>query len=114
MGGLRSVGRETQKITLRRSFAFTSQTFRQTIAMVRKSFQTFGKLVVIYIPGRKDKGGSFFAFIIYEGVKDIDSLVLTLNQVRCRHYLAKVNIIKYVKKLPYLFFLQDPIELVKR
>ncbi|CAH1421543.1 unnamed protein product [Lactuca virosa] len=102
MGGLRSVVRETQEITLRRSLAFTSQTFRQTVAMVRKTFQTFGKLVVVYIFGRKDKGGSFFAFIRYEGVKDIDSLVLTLNQVRCGHCIAKVNIAKYVKKPPRL------------
>lgn len=71
-----------------------------TEEMLRKSFQSFGKMVDIYIPGRKDKGGTFFAFIRYAGHKDIDSLVPTLNQVRCGHSIVKVNIARYEKKSP--------------
>ncbi|CAH1419674.1 unnamed protein product [Lactuca virosa] len=71
-----------------------------TVEMIRKSFQSFGKLVDVYIPGRKDKGGTFFAFIRYAGIKDINSLVTTLNQVRCGHSIANVNIARYEKKPP--------------
>ncbi|CAH1412356.1 unnamed protein product [Lactuca virosa] len=42
----------------------------------------------------------FFAFIRYEDVKDKESLVKSLNQVRCRNCIAKVNIAKYVKRPP--------------
>ncbi|CAI9270460.1 unnamed protein product [Lactuca saligna] len=82
------------------TFYFTNLQADVTVEMIRKSFQSFGKMVDVYIPGRKDKGGTFFAFIRYVGIKDTESLVTALNQVRCGHSIAKVNIARYEKKPP--------------
>lgn len=58
---------------------------------------TLGKLVDTYIVGRKDKSGSYFAFVKFEGVKDIQVMLNSLNKVRCGHCILKVNMAKYEK-----------------
>lgn len=60
--------------------------------MLNDAFQKLGRLVNIYIPGRKDKGGSYFSFIKYEGVKYVQVLLNSLNRVRCGHCITKVNL----------------------
>lgn len=85
------------------SFYVSNISQETTIDVMYEAFQGFGNLVDIYIPGRKDKGGSFFAFIKYENVRDAVEMEKKLNRVRCGHYITKVNISKYEKKLfPYL------------
>ncbi|CAH1414127.1 unnamed protein product [Lactuca virosa] len=66
--------------------------------MLSKAFRKFGKIVDIYIPGRKDKAGSYFAFVKYEGIKDVQVMLNSLNQIRCGHCIMKINIAKYEKK----------------
>ncbi|CAI9298858.1 unnamed protein product [Lactuca saligna] len=66
--------------------------------MLSESFHRYGKLMDIYILGRKDKSGFYFAFIRFEGVKDVEALLKSLNKVKCGHCIVKVNVSKYVKK----------------
>ncbi|CAH1453204.1 unnamed protein product [Lactuca virosa] len=69
-----------------------------TNAMLKEAFHSFGNLVDVYIPGRKDKAGSFFAFIKYKGVLDAAAMARTLDGVRCGQCITKVNVSKFEKK----------------
>ncbi|KAL4570731.1 hypothetical protein LXL04_026392 [Taraxacum kok-saghyz] len=53
-----------------------------------------GKLVDIYIAGRKDASGSFFAFIRYENPSNPEEVVQRLNEVNCRGRKLTANIAK--------------------
>ncbi|CAH1416752.1 unnamed protein product [Lactuca virosa] len=67
-------------------------------AMLKEAFHSFGNLVDVYIPGRKDKAGSFFAFIKYKCVLDATAMARTLDGVRCGQCITKVNVSKFEKK----------------
>ncbi|CAH1438900.1 unnamed protein product [Lactuca virosa] len=62
---------------------------------IRKSFHIFGKVVDIYIGSKRDKSGSLFAFVRFEGVRDAKILEKEMSRVRCEHCILKVNIAKY-------------------
>ncbi|CAH1448030.1 unnamed protein product [Lactuca virosa] len=64
---------------------------------ITKEFEIFGKVVDIYIGGKKDKTGSIFAFVRFEGVRDAKTLKKEMSRVRC-HYILKVNIARYQKQ----------------
>ncbi|KAI3699691.1 hypothetical protein L2E82_44129 [Cichorium intybus] len=70
-----------------------------TVEMMRSAFQPFGKIADIYIPGRKDKGGSYFAFVKYQGVKNAEELVSYLNRVKCGNCITRVNVARYEKNV---------------
>ncbi|KAL4560581.1 hypothetical protein LXL04_032734 [Taraxacum kok-saghyz] len=59
-----------------------------------------GNLVDIYIAGRKDASGSFFAFVRYENPADADSIVHGLDEVSCRGRKLSANISKRGRSLP--------------
>lgn len=65
---------------------------------IRNSFQVFGKVADIYIGGKRDRSGSMFAFVRFEGVKDAKILEMEMSRVRCEHCILKVNIAKYMRK----------------
>ncbi|CAH1421647.1 unnamed protein product [Lactuca virosa] len=68
---------------------------------IRKVFEVFGKVVDIYIGGKRDRFGSIFAFVRFEGVRDPKSLEKSMARIRCEHCILKVNIARY-KKQPNL------------
>ncbi|CAI9285087.1 unnamed protein product [Lactuca saligna] len=80
------------------SFHVSNIQYDTTTTMLSEAFRKFGKIVDIYILGRKDKAGSYFAFVKYEGIKDVQVMLNSLNQIRCGHCIMKVNIAKYEKK----------------
>ncbi|KAL4568994.1 hypothetical protein LXL04_024620 [Taraxacum kok-saghyz] len=53
---------------------------------------TYGKLIDIYIAGRKNAAGSFFAFIRYEDPADPIAIATSLNNVMCRGKKIVANI----------------------
>ncbi|KAL4583320.1 hypothetical protein LXL04_007890 [Taraxacum kok-saghyz] len=59
-----------------------------------------GNLVDIYIAGRKDASGSFFAFVRYQNPADADSIVYGLNDVTCSGRKLSANIAKHGRTLP--------------
>lgn len=65
---------------------------------LNEAFKPFGRITDVYIPGRKDKGGSYFGFVKFGGVKDVTTLERSMQSVRCNHCILKVNISKYEKK----------------
>ncbi|CAH1446052.1 unnamed protein product [Lactuca virosa] len=65
--------------------------------MLRDAVRKYGNLVDTYIAVRKDKSGSYFAFIRFEGIKDVQVMLNSLNKVRCGHFILKVNVEKYEK-----------------
>ncbi|CAH1423138.1 unnamed protein product [Lactuca virosa] len=69
-----------------------------TTTMLSEAFRKYGRIVDIYISGSKDKTVSYFAFVKYEGVKDVQVMLNSINQVRCGHCIVKVNVAKYEKK----------------
>lgn len=56
----------------------------------RSSFQVFGKVVDIYINGKRDGSGSTFVFFKFEGVRDTKLLEKEMCRVRCEHCILKV------------------------
>ncbi|CAI9299751.1 unnamed protein product [Lactuca saligna] len=65
---------------------------------IMNSFQKFGKLVDIYIGGKRDRSGSIFAFVIFEVVRDVKRLEYEMGRIRCGHYILRVNVEKYQKQ----------------
>ncbi|KAL4569584.1 hypothetical protein LXL04_025225 [Taraxacum kok-saghyz] len=65
-----------------------------TVLMIRNAVKSLGKLVDVYIPGRKDKSGSFFAFVRFEGVTDSTSIVNAMNEIRCGNCILRTNVAK--------------------
>ncbi|CAI9285501.1 unnamed protein product [Lactuca saligna] len=59
---------------------------------------SIGPSANVYIPGRKDKGGTYFGFVKFEGVKNIGELERSMQKVKCGHSILKVNISKYGKQ----------------
>ncbi|KAL7586075.1 hypothetical protein Lser_V15G41012 [Lactuca serriola] len=51
-----------------------------TMSMLSKAFRKYGKIVDIYIPGRKDRAGSYFTFVKYNGIKDSQATLNSMNQ----------------------------------
>ncbi|KAI3690043.1 hypothetical protein L2E82_48018 [Cichorium intybus] len=90
----RRVHRQDKSIT---SFYVSNIQQNTSVEMLRRAFQSFGKIADIYIPGRKDRGGSYFAFVKYFGVTDAEEMERTLNRVKCGSCITRVNIAKYEK-----------------
>ena len=66
---------------------------------IRRAFEEFGKIVDIYIGGKKDKSGSIFGFVRFAGVSNAKSLERSMCRVRCEHCILKVNIARYQKQV---------------
>ncbi|KAI3740607.1 hypothetical protein L2E82_31075 [Cichorium intybus] len=92
----RRVHRQDKSIT---SFYVSNIQQNTTVEMLRRAFQSFGKIADIYIPGRKDRSGSYFAFVKYFGIKDAEEMARTLNRVKCGSCITKVNIARYEKNV---------------
>ncbi|CAH1416384.1 unnamed protein product [Lactuca virosa] len=69
-----------------------------TVNMLSEAFRKYDKIVDIYIPGRKDRAGSYFTFVKYSGIKESQAMLNSMNQVRCRQCILKVNVAKYEKR----------------
>ncbi|KAL4557851.1 hypothetical protein LXL04_036045 [Taraxacum kok-saghyz] len=87
--------RRNKEIT---SFYVTNLQADVTVVELRKAFHSHGKLVDVYISGRKDKSSSFFAFVRFEGVKDTAMMVNNLNKVRCGNCIVKTNVARYEQR----------------
>lgn len=80
------------------SFYVSNLSNDTTLDMLEEAFRGFGRLADIYIPGRKDKAGLYFAFVKYRGVKNPEELAKSLNGVKCGRCVTQVNVSKYDKK----------------
>ncbi|KAL4592069.1 hypothetical protein LXL04_005050 [Taraxacum kok-saghyz] len=67
-------------------------------AKIRLSFIQFGKVVDVYIGGKRDRSGSIFAFVRFANVGDVKALELEMSKVRYEHCIIRVNIAKYHKQ----------------
>ncbi|CAH1452378.1 unnamed protein product [Lactuca virosa] len=65
---------------------------------LKEAFKNFGNIIDVYIPGRKDKGGAYFGFVKFCGVKNAEELERSMQRVKCGHNILKVNISKYRKQ----------------
>ncbi|KAL4563421.1 hypothetical protein LXL04_027463 [Taraxacum kok-saghyz] len=65
---------------------------------LKETFRGFGRISDVYIPGRKDKGGSYFGFVKFEGVKNAHDMEKELQGIRCGHCILKVNISRHGKQ----------------
>ncbi|KAL4556992.1 hypothetical protein LXL04_035162 [Taraxacum kok-saghyz] len=63
-----------------------------------KPCSRFGQLVDIYIPRRRDAGGSYFAFVKYKRINSIEETIEKLNSVSFGGQLMKANISKHPRK----------------
>ncbi|CAH1440537.1 unnamed protein product [Lactuca virosa] len=66
--------------------------------ILKEVFKPFGRISDVYIPGRKDKGGTFFGFVKFEGVLDEVKLEKSMQRVKCGQCILKVSISKYQKQ----------------
>ncbi|KAL4579087.1 hypothetical protein LXL04_015222 [Taraxacum kok-saghyz] len=73
-------------------------TDRVTKLNIRKIFEPFGKVVDIYIAGKRDRTGSIFTFVRFVNVRDAKALEEGMARVRCEHFILKVNITRYQKQ----------------
>ncbi|KAL4564207.1 hypothetical protein LXL04_028263 [Taraxacum kok-saghyz] len=96
-GGWKRVSRRSKNKEII-SFYVTNLPADVTVTTLRKAFHSYGKIVDVYIPGRKDKSGSFFAFVRFEGVQDTVSMVDNLNKVRCGNCIVKTNVARYERR----------------
>ncbi|CAH1438930.1 unnamed protein product [Lactuca virosa] len=66
--------------------------------LFRYSFQPFGRVVDIYIGGKRDCSGSIFAFVRFEDIHDAKVLEKEMSKFRCGHCILRVNIAHYQKQ----------------
>ncbi|CAH1452912.1 unnamed protein product [Lactuca virosa] len=69
-------------------------------SVIYEVFKEFGKIEDVYIPGRKDRRGSYFSFVKFKGVANAKELEQAMQHVRCGHCILNVNIAKYGKENP--------------
>ncbi|KAL4576683.1 hypothetical protein LXL04_012781 [Taraxacum kok-saghyz] len=65
---------------------------------IRLAFIQFGRVVDVYIGGKRDRSGSIFAFVRFANVRDAKALELEMNKVKYEHCILRVNIAKYQKQ----------------
>lgn len=65
---------------------------------LKEAFKNFGNIIDVYIPSRKDKGGAYFGFVKFFGVKNAEELEISMQRVKYGHNILKVNISKYKKQ----------------
>ncbi|KAI3690974.1 hypothetical protein L2E82_49187 [Cichorium intybus] len=65
---------------------------------IKRAFEPFGKIVDVYTGGKRDKSGSIFAFVRFEGVGDAKALEDCMCRVRCEYCILNVNIARYQKQ----------------
>ncbi|KAL4576596.1 hypothetical protein LXL04_012692 [Taraxacum kok-saghyz] len=63
-----------------------------------KPCSKFGRLTDVYVPGRRDKGGAFFAFVKYANVSNPDDIVQALNEVSVGGRYLKANVSLHPRK----------------
>ena len=65
------------------------------IDALRGCFESFGKVVDVYIGRHKDKAGRNFAFVKFAGVRDVQALEGEMHGVVCGGRTLTVNAAKY-------------------
>ncbi|KAL4580495.1 hypothetical protein LXL04_016690 [Taraxacum kok-saghyz] len=65
---------------------------------IKYIFTQFGRVVDIYIGGKRDHTGSIFVFVRFINVADPKALEHEMFKVRCEHLILKVNIARYQKQ----------------
>ncbi|CAH1453710.1 unnamed protein product [Lactuca virosa] len=65
---------------------------------LHKSFTRFGKVVDVYLGGRKNYQQMNFAFVRFSDVTDAKALEDSLQGIKCRDMLLQVNISKHQRK----------------
>ncbi|KAL4555886.1 hypothetical protein LXL04_038518 [Taraxacum kok-saghyz] len=63
-----------------------------------KPCSKLGRLTDVYVPGRRDKGGAFFAFVKYANVSNPDVTVQALNEVSVGGRYLKANVSLHPRK----------------
>ncbi|KAL4584666.1 hypothetical protein LXL04_009272 [Taraxacum kok-saghyz] len=82
------------------SFYVTNLPSRIRKTDVWKACAKLGDLADVYIAGRRDSGGSFFAFIKFRNVQDVADMEDALNKVILWGKNIKANISKHPRKPP--------------
>ncbi|KAL4567957.1 hypothetical protein LXL04_023554 [Taraxacum kok-saghyz] len=65
-----------------------------------KTFKPLGKVVDVFIPDKKNKEGSFFCFIKFEGINDPQEFESALPELKIWDNTLKVNLAKFPRKPP--------------
>ncbi|KAL4578180.1 hypothetical protein LXL04_014299 [Taraxacum kok-saghyz] len=65
---------------------------------IKYVFTQFGRVVDIYIGGKRDRVGLIFAFVKFSNVEDPKAMEQAMLKVRCEHSILKVNIARYQKQ----------------
>jgi RNA recognition motif-containing protein len=62
---------------------------------LKEEFQTYGKLVHVYAPRKKDKWGNYFAFVRFANIRDVHEMEKTLSMIKLGHMKIWVNEAKF-------------------